>query len=175
MAKAFKDIGGGTNKFKEYKTLMDNSTAAVFLANEYNESNYRPVHCARIRYLKVSIVEEKDGSTEQVAMDETFRFNTEALLPEGAFTKFNNNVGNWHEDHLDESLLRFTIFAHDITDGYLVVSDLQGVKRENEFILTDPAVLCKDLLRFGDSNLGEAFIEKCFESTKAIMKENGWA
>jgi len=174
VAKAFKNIGGGCNTFREYKAPMDNATAAMFLAEEYNESSYRPAHCARIEYLEVSIVEELHTASNKMNEDESTRFNTEPLLPQGAFTKFNNNVGNWQEEHLDESLLRFTVFAYETTGGYLVVADLQGVKKGNIFTLTDPAVICQDPLRFGDSNLGGAFVEKCIESTRALMKENSW-
>ncbi|CAG8653695.1 6418_t:CDS:1, partial [Dentiscutata heterogama] len=45
---------------------------------------------------------------------------------------------------------------------YLVVYDLQGVDLVNEFLLTDPAIHCVDLLRFGITNLGKSGIQRCF-------------
>ena len=55
-----------------------------------------------------------------------------------------------------------------------MVTDLQGVRDGNQFILTDPALLCKDKTRFGDTNLGRKFIEKCMKATEAMLEENGW-
>ena len=55
-----------------------------------------------------------------------------------------------------------------------MVTDLQGVKHGNTFTLTDPVILCRDFLRFGDSNLGPLFMQKCLEATRALMHENGW-
>lgn len=45
---------------------------------------------------------------------------------------------------------------------------------DNSFHLTDPVVLCKDILRFGNNNLGQLFMTKCMESTKAHLEERGW-
>jgi hypothetical protein len=54
------------------------------------------------------------------------------------------------------------------------VTDLQGVQKGDQFYLTDPVILCKDILRFGNTNLGEKFIAKCIESTTGNLSENGW-
>jgi hypothetical protein len=55
-----------------------------------------------------------------------------------------------------------------------MVTDLQGVLKDNEFYLTDPVILCKDVMRFGHTNLGEKFMMKCIDSTRAYMKEKNW-
>ena len=55
-----------------------------------------------------------------------------------------------------------------------MVTDLQGVRQGDEYILTDPAILCKDRTRFGDTNLGNALIEKCIKATEAMLEEYGW-
>jgi hypothetical protein len=87
-------------------------------------------------------------------------------LPQGKFVKFNNNAGQWDEDCLDELLLRFSNFTCQSADGCLMVTDLQGaIKKDNKFFLTDPAVLCKDILGFGNTNLGEKFMKKCIDSS----------
>jgi hypothetical protein len=118
-------------------------------------------------------VEEEDESKEASG---SRRFCTEEPLPKdgSAFTKFSNNTGHWDEDHLHETLLRFTDYTYKVTHGYLMVTDLQGVRKGNDFYLTDPVILCKDILRFGNTNLGEKFMEKCIQSTRAYMTENGW-
>lgn len=59
------------------------------------------------------------------------------------FTKYSNNTDYWDADVLDESLLRFTKFSHDVTHGYLMITHLKGVKKNNMYYLTDPVILCK--------------------------------
>ena len=47
----------------------------------------------------------------------------------------------------------------------LMVVDLQGViSKPHGIILTDPAVLCSDLTRFGATNLGETAMIRCKEA-----------
>jgi hypothetical protein len=173
VMKSFKHVGKGLNDRAQYLKQMEVSTIADFLANEYNASPYRPSHCARIRVLTVAVVEEEDEKNEK---NGNRRFCAEECLPTDGtdFTKFSNNTGYWDEDHLDESLLRFTLFTHTISQGYLMVTDLQGVRKGREFILTDPVILCKDVLRFGNTNLGEKFMQKFVDTTMAYMKERGW-
>ncbi|KAL3922042.1 MAG: hypothetical protein SGILL_002420 [Bacillariaceae sp.] len=153
---------------KQYLDQMEVSTVANFLAEEYNKTA-RPSHCPKIRFLEVIVVES----------DENFvggRYCVEELLPtaENDFTRFSNNTGYWNEDEINQSLLLFTQFTFEKTGGFLMVTDLQGVRNEDEFILTDPAILCKEKLRFGETNLGEEFIKKCMDSTKALLEEYGW-
>jgi hypothetical protein len=50
-----------------------------------------------------------------------------------------------------------------------MVVDLQGVKADGKFILTDPVVLCTDTSRFGCTNLGKGFMQKCRASAKAYL------
>lgn len=37
--------------------------------------------------------------------------------------------------------------------------------------LTNPVILCKDILHFGNTNIGEKFIKKCIDFTCSHMKE----
>jgi hypothetical protein len=92
------------------------------------------------------------------------------------YVRFSNNLGYWYwdEEILDESLLRFTKWTHTITDGYLVVTDLQGIKKESSFTLSDPAILCIDHLPFGGTNLGPKGINKCMKSTTSLLAERDW-
>ena len=67
-----------------------------------------------------------------------------------------------------ELAVAFSHFTYDITDGYLLVCDLQGVcvidlKRKETLLLTDPAIHCSKLLRFGKTNLGNLGIDKFFQ------------
>ncbi|CAG8648186.1 5104_t:CDS:2, partial [Cetraspora pellucida] len=59
-------------------------------------------------------------------------------------------------------LEEFAYFTYKYTEGYLVVYGLQDVNLHGEFLLTDSAIHCVDLLRFGKTNLGKSRIKKCF-------------
>jgi len=174
VMKTFKHIGEGIHDRKRYLDQMEVSNIAHYLAEEYNKSSFRPGYCAKIDIVQACVVEEEDEERE---LHGERRFCAEVPLPistTSPFTKYSNNTGYWDEDVLDESLLRFTLFTYQITDGYLLVSDLQGVKYKNRFMLTDPAILCTDILRFGNTNLGAKLMMKCIKSVESHMTENGW-
>lgn len=175
ILKSFKRTGAGANDRKEYLNQMEISNVVFFLALAYNKSMYRPAHCAKIRCLECCVVEEVLDVNEAKGMR---RFCAEEPLPippGKEFVKFSNNTGYWNPTEIDESLLRFTAYTHQITDGYLMATDLQGIKDGNQFYLTDPVLLCKDESRFGNTNLGQAMMKKCIRATHALMKENGWS
>eukprot|EP00349_Pseudokeronopsis_sp_Brazil_P011021 CAMPEP_0202978988 /NCGR_PEP_ID=MMETSP1396-20130829/85265_1 /ASSEMBLY_ACC=CAM_ASM_000872 /TAXON_ID= /ORGANISM="Pseudokeronopsis sp., Strain Brazil" /LENGTH=225 /DNA_ID=CAMNT_0049718217 /DNA_START=265 /DNA_END=939 /DNA_ORIENTATION=+ len=70
----------------------------------------------------------------------------------GIYQKYNNNAG-WASS---QSSLQVKVaqtlshFSWQLTQGYLLISDLQGVGN----ILTDPQIHCIDQERFGSGNLG---------------------
>jgi len=172
VMKSFKHIGEGLNDRKQYLRQMEVSNLASFLAKEYNKS--RPLTCAAVHILPVCVVEESDEANEKLG---SRRFCVEAPLPTDGtkFTRYSNNTGYWAEDALDETLLRFTEYTYQVTEGYLLVSDLQGVRAgSGDFYLTDPVVHCTDTLRFGHTNLGLDFMTKCLATTRLHLKENGW-
>lgn len=170
VLKSFKFLGDGVNDLKQYLKQMEVSNIASYLSKAYNKS-FRRTHCGRVHFLQVCVVEALDETKEA---NGSRRFCAEAPLPKNEFTHFSNNTGYWNPDFLDETLLRFTEFTCQATQGYLMVTDLQGVRKGKDFYLTDPVVLCKDVLRFGCTNLGETFMQKCIEATWALMKEKGW-
>jgi Alpha-kinase family len=170
VLKSFKFLGDGVNDLKQYLKKMEVSNIAHFLSSAYNGS-FRRSHCGRVHFLQVCVVEALDEAEEAHG---NRRFCAEAPLPPAEFTHFSNNTGYWNQDCLDETLLRFTEFTYQTTGGYLMVTDLQGVRKGAEYYLTDPVVLCQDVLRFGSTNLGEAFMQKCISATWALMKEKGW-
>ena len=67
-----------------------------------------------------------------------------------------------------ELAIAFSHFTYDVTDGYLLVCDLQGISdvaekgKKEIFLLTDPAIHCAKHLRFGKTNLFSVGIEKIF-------------
>jgi hypothetical protein len=172
VMKTFKHAGQELNGLKQYLRQMELSNIANFLAKEYNKC--RPLSCGSVHVLKSCVVEEEEEVNEGKG---SRRFCAEEPLPGdlSRFTKFCNNTGYWNVDDMHETLLRFTHFTFTTTDGYLLVTDLQGVKVGNDFYLTDPAILCTDMLRFGHTNLGEKFMKKCIDATNHHLAECGWS
>ena len=64
------------------------------------------------------------------------------------------------------SSLRFRHWTYQITNKYLIVTDLQGFNRsDKEYLLTDPAITSAlGLLRFTNTNLGIDGEKHFFES-----------
>ena len=51
--------------------------------------------------------------------------------------------------------------------------DIQGVKSGSKLILTDPAIHCKNVLKFGNTNLGVRGIKKflnCIHAMKFVSQ-----
>ena len=81
---------------------------------------------------------------------------------EGEYNKYNNNAG-WINSNLTENsevAQAFSHFSWQITRGYLMIVDLQGVEEK----LTDPQIHCIDDKKFGKGNLGNLGIIKFFIS-----------
>ena len=76
-------------------------------------------------------------------------------------------------------MLNYFLFFQ-ITNGYLMVVDLQGIiskgpNGEQAIELTDPAIHCTDLARFGDTNMGEEGMQMFFSRHKCneVCKQLG--
>mmetsp|Transcript_15576 Transcript_15576/g.59182 ORF Transcript_15576/g.59182 Transcript_15576/m.59182 type:complete len:638 (-) Transcript_15576:573-2486(-) len=147
VVKRFK---GSKHHLSQYLAQITSSTVASFLAERYNQSAVRKSTDLPIYFLQCHVVAvHRPGAVEPEY------FTAEKLLPSSVpFRKYANNVGHVLDSHVDETLLKFIKFTYDITDGYLMVSDLQGVRLEDKYVLTDPVILCQDLSRFGDTNFG---------------------
>ncbi|KAI1696084.1 alpha-kinase family domain-containing protein [Ditylenchus destructor] len=80
------------------------------------------------------------------------------------------NVNNLSFDVV-ELLMAFSHWTYQISGGYLMVVDLQGIKSTDEngrttLELTDPAIHCTDVLRFGRTNLSKEGMERFFARHK---------
>ena len=82
----------------------------------------------------------------------------------GDYKKFNNNFGWVDEKEYSASIQAFSHWTYNISGKYLIVVDLQGMKSGSTFLLTDPVIHCKDLLRFGRTNLGPTGVSKFFKT-----------
>jgi hypothetical protein len=84
------------------------------------------------------------GDTRYVRKDEFVAIET---FLEGQFKKFNSNSG-WESD--DSALLpAFTHWTYEVSHHQFMVCDLQGVKYDSCYVLTDPVVHSAEQLYYG--------------------------
>jgi hypothetical protein len=164
VIKDFKFQGNGVHDQMRYLRHMEEANLTSQLANLYE--SVKPPADQSIKFVTSAVITVSyDSSGKQK------HFFMERFLS-GQFTKFCDNNGAWDEDVFHPALARFAIWTHTVSGGYLMVADLQGVKTStDEFMLTDPVVLCTDLSRFSSTNLGEQGIKKCFAAAKQHLRE----
>eukprot|EP00928_Gymnodinium_smaydae_P061053 TRINITY_DN450_c1_g1_i1.p1 TRINITY_DN450_c1_g1~~TRINITY_DN450_c1_g1_i1.p1 ORF type:complete len:1127 (-),score=178.94 TRINITY_DN450_c1_g1_i1:182-3562(-) len=142
----------------EMLALSEVSAVASFLADRFTSQYDGDVS---IRFLESHVAIPSSGGTP---------FNLEDQLPAAEFQRFSNNIG-WWEPGADETLMKFMRWTHEATDGYMMVVDLQGVRTEHGFVLTDPCILCADVTRFGNGNLGPRALQRCLASLTARLDQ----
>ncbi|CAE7774869.1 vwkA [Symbiodinium sp. CCMP2592] len=91
-------------------------------------------------------------------------FAAERYLP-GVFLKYNSNNGYVADAQLlhNDLVQAFLHFSFEESGGRFIVSDLQGVARQNEVLLTDPQVL-SITGEYGPGDLGTAGYLRCLQS-----------
>lgn len=77
---------------------------------------------------------------------------------EGEYVKFNNN-GGFENPQLSELLLAFCHWTWEISGHSFMICDLQGVKSNNGYLLTDPAIHSADQI-YGETDLGICGMEE---------------
>ena len=156
--KEFKYLGDGLNKLESYKQQMEIQSISALLARIFNKQ--KPAGAKEIVFTKVLVVSLRERS-------KPFYCSQEPLI-EGPYVKYNSNNGFVNKDEYASSLNAFSHWTYQVTDHYLMVVDLQGVKTVSEagpkFILTDPAVHCKDVTRFCSTNLGNDGMRRFFRT-----------
>lgn len=95
-------------------------------------------------------------------------YNLESTV-DGKWAKWLDNGGGFC-DPKAPALLRFAVWTHTFTGGFMMVTDLQGGETADGFTLTDPAVLCTDLKRFGKTNFHTAQMDLCIEAANHGMR-----
>ncbi|CAG8584474.1 10173_t:CDS:2, partial [Cetraspora pellucida] len=149
VIKKYHDIKIGT--IERYLESVEISNVAYFLSTEFNIAAELVGVNKKVTFIDVRVLyDETDNAC----------YSVEKYINNTVFKKFNANSGLITEFH--SILEAFAHFTYKYTEGYLVIYDLQGVDLCNEFLLTDPAIHCVDLLRFGNTNLGKSGIQKCF-------------
>jgi len=132
------------------------SSVAAFLADKFSVDQKSG---KKVRFLESHVAVPQHGAKP---------FNLEDALPASEFRRFSNNIGWWEPD-ADEVLMRFMRWTHDVTEGHMMVADLQGVRTTDGFTLTDPCILCADVTRFGSGNLGPRALQRCATSLAARL------
>lgn len=158
-----------------YLCDLEMQTVAAKLAIEFNGRLCRITHNPNIKtkFLKTKVVrvfKEGDTAPRYLAYEQRFRGVNPIVI------KYTNNVDFVrYTESLDENgrkklevAVAFSHFTHDVTGGYLLVCDLEGVsdvdaKGKEILLLTDPAIHCSKHLRFGKTNLSSVGIKKFFE------------
>jgi len=147
-----------------YLASIQDSVIAMYLAEAFNATNLAKY---KILFLPAYMGEVTHEGRKEY-------FSLEPKLPEAPFVKWSNNAGDWDLNILAKELLLFTKFTYEATNGYMLVSDLQGVvDSSHNYILTDPAVLCQDVDRFGSVNLGKAAMDATYEMARKLLQELG--
>ena len=161
VTKIYKETAEGWNTLTQYLKQIEVSTISDFLAHEYNmikDPAHLPIHFIRSHVAELTMT---DGSVSHCHLEEE--------LPAGEFIKFKSNNGHWNVDKFDPTLAQFSAYTYRVTGNFMMVTDLQGIKTDDGFHLTDPVILCHDTTRFGSTNLGAPFIDRCLESLKAML------
>ncbi|KAL3692238.1 hypothetical protein R1sor_005889 [Riccia sorocarpa] len=139
---------------ERYLQQMEVQTVARQLAKNFNSriSQLDPFWSEKIKFTKITLLETEG------------KFYTKEKLLLGAWARYSNNVQYVNRTHNEATLQAFSHWTYHVTNGLLLVTDLQGVKLPNEnvpgedvFWLTDPAIHTSDanILRFTNTNFGD--------------------
>ena len=106
--------------------------------NTFSKTNY-PIYYTDLEVFHVT----EEGNREQGPYLNEY-FLVEVYI-EGSFTKWCNNYGYCNDEaktsHISMSAFMHWSWAH--TKGELMIADLQGVRYDNHYVLTDPAIYKK--------------------------------
>ncbi|KAL2630193.1 hypothetical protein R1flu_014879 [Riccia fluitans] len=137
---------------ERYVQQMEVQTVARQLAVEFNKSTSRLRGVAKVVFTEVSLL-DMDG-----------KFYTKERLLRGEWIRFSNTAEYVNKINYAATLQAFSHWSYWVTSGMLLVTDLQGVKLQDEvnpgkhmFLLCDPAIHTDDanVLRFTNTNLGK--------------------
>ncbi|CAG8466429.1 4549_t:CDS:2 [Diversispora eburnea] len=143
---------GTENLFEKYLESAEISALTSYFSIKFN-MEARGKGISSVNFLRVNLVRATfDGRTRY--------YITEPELQGAEFQRFNVNSGVIVK--FRPVLEAFVHYTYEHTDGYLVVSDLQGIESSDRFLLTDPVIHCINPLRFGKTNLGRNGINKFF-------------
>ncbi|CAD7696787.1 unnamed protein product [Ostreobium quekettii] len=158
VMKRFKNDAKSPSDYSKYEDQMEIQCVAGHLATLFNAKLSSLGFTQKVEFLRVRAI-------KMISRQEPFHANLEPLL-KGEFEKFNSNCG--YVGGLHDVLQAFSHWTYRATNGFLMVVDLQGLKASEGYMLTDPAIHCKELCTmdgrylFGTTNLGQKGMEAFF-------------
>ena len=152
---------------EQYLDQLETNQVAKFLAIEFmkTSSGRRAQKIGQqIKFMESYAIQIVDDTTGAVTW-----YNLEGVIEE-TFDKWTDNNGFCDPSRENRTLLEFAKWTHEWTNGFMMVSDLQGGKTKKGWTLTDPAMLCQDLSRFGPTNFSEAQLLMCYEGAQHAIR-----
>lgn len=147
-----------SNTFIVYQEHLEIQAIAQFLAELFNTEQQRLFrNFIPIVYADADLIQQKENPSKICQVER--RMHQE-------WRKWNNNSGGVSLSEYSTILQAFSHWTYHITSGRLMVVDLQGVKVDRAYLLTDPALHCDDLLRFRETrtNLGVKGMHQFFRT-----------
>ncbi|CAF1080685.1 unnamed protein product [Adineta ricciae] len=146
------------NTLGVYREHLEIQAIAQFLAELFNNEQQRLFrNFIPVLYADADLVQQKQNPTKIYQVER--RMHQE-------WRKWNNNSGGVSLSEYSTLLQAFSHWTYHVTSGRLMVVDLQGVKVDRAYLLTDPALHCDDLLRFRETrtNLGKKGMHQFFHT-----------
>ena len=146
------------NAFMTYREHLEIQAIAQFLAEQFNAEQQRLFrHAIPIIYADANLVQQVTNPSKIYQVERRMQHE---------WRKWNNNSGGVSLNEYSTILQAFSHWTYHVTKARLMVVDLQGVKVERTYLLTDPAVHCDDILRFRRTrtNLGIKGMQQFFRT-----------
>ena len=148
-----------------YEKNLAAQRCAIMFANEFSKLA-KAKGIPTVRYVDATIGQIMNAPGRPY-------FFREGLVA-GEFEKYNSNVGYVEEipsmkGKVDHSAVQaFSHWTYERSGHEMLVNDCQGAydAAKKEFILTDPAIQCKNVLRFDKTNMSEKGFERFFQTHK---------
>ncbi|RYH27428.1 hypothetical protein EON65_13545 [archaeon] len=162
---------------REYEKFLLCHSVSTFLADLFTIQ--KPKQYPNVCFAEASLMELTSEHTTDSS--EIFMIKEEYI--NAPYEKYNSNAGYvssspsvvWLTDH--GVVQAFSHWTYQVTNGMLMVVDCQGGydAKSRRFILTDPAIHCKNPLMFGKTNMQTKGMQNFFKSHKcnACCKEMG--
>jgi hypothetical protein len=159
VVKTFKrrDLATHYNIEKEIKCYEQ----AHLYATWFNRENMGDRNIKYVMPIKLSV----RGVSFAALFQKNFKTGDHILVEPfltGAYHKFNSNSG-WRIEEA-KLLQAFSHFTFHRSGGELILCDLQGIKDQDEYVLTDPAIHSMFEGQYGMTDLGESGIQSFFAS-----------
>ena len=159
---------------KQYLDQLETNGVAKYLAKEFMKTSDGR-RAARIGQ-KIKFIESRAIAVPK-DNGEIVWYNMESVV-DGKFEKWTDNNGFCNPKPENRTLIEFAKWTYDWTNGFMMATDLQGcqIKKtslvdvvKEGWVLTDPAMLCQDLSRFGPTNFSEAQLTMTYEGANHVL------